>query len=63
MDESAYAWGALKTLPEAMRDKKEFQLELNLAEIMESLGDDLTKQAFEASQLRETSAVAGQEPQ
>jgi hypothetical protein len=63
MDESAYAWGALKTLPEAMRDKKEFQLELNLAEIMESLGDDLTKQAFAASQLRETSAVAGQEPQ
>lgn len=36
-------WGALKTLPEAVRDKKEIQLELNLAEIMESLGDDLIK--------------------
>jgi len=53
MDESAYAWGALKTLPEAVREKKETQLELNLAEIMESLGDDLTKQAFMASRLRE----------
>jgi hypothetical protein len=58
MDESAYAWGALKTLPEGVRDKKESQLELNLAEIMESLGDDLTKQGFMASQLREPSALA-----
>ena len=58
MDESAYAWGALKTLPEGVRDKKEFQLELNLAEIMESLGDALTKQAFMASGLREPSALA-----
>jgi hypothetical protein len=52
MDESAYAWGALKTLPEGVRDKKETQLELNLAEIMESLGDALTKQGFMASRLR-----------
>lgn len=61
MDESVYAWGALKTLPEEVRDKKEAQLELNLAEIMESLGDDLTKQAFMASRLREPSALAGLE--
>lgn len=59
MDESAYAWGALKMLPEEVRGKKESQLELNLAEIMESLGDDLTKQAFMASRLREPSALAG----
>ncbi len=52
MDESAYAWGALKTFPEAVREKKEFQLALNLAEIMESLGDSLTKQEFLASRLR-----------
>ncbi|HKW86552.1 MAG TPA: hypothetical protein VJM82_05755 [Nitrospiraceae bacterium] len=52
MDESAYAWGALKAFPEAVRDKKEIQLELNLAEIMESLGDSLTKQEFMASRLR-----------
>ena len=61
MDESAYAWGALKTLPEGVRDKKESQLELNLAEVMESLGDALTKQAFMASRLREPSALAGLE--
>ena len=61
MDESVYAWGALKTLPEAVRNKKEIQLELNLAEIMESLGDALTKQGFVASQLREPSALAGRE--
>ena len=61
MDESVYAWGALKTLPEAVRNKKETQLELNLAEIMESLGDALTKQGFVASQLRELSSLAGQE--
>jgi hypothetical protein len=52
MDESAYAWGALKELPETVREKKESQLELNLAEVMESLGDSLTKQEFLASQLR-----------
>jgi hypothetical protein len=61
MDESAYAWGALKALPEEIRDKKESQLELNLAEIMESLGDDLIKQAFWASRLREPSALAWRE--
>jgi hypothetical protein len=58
MDESAYAWVALKTLPEGVRDKKESQLNLNLAEIMESLGDDLIKQAFMASRLREPSTLA-----
>lgn len=51
MDESAYAWGALQTLPEAVRDKKEIQLELNLAEIMETLADGLIKQEFVASQV------------
>jgi hypothetical protein len=61
MDQSAYAWGALKTLPEEVRDKKESQLELNLAEIIESLGDDLIKQAFMASRLREPSALARRE--
>lgn len=49
MTESAYARGALKTLPETVRGKKEIQLYLNLAEIMESLGDSLTKQAFTVS--------------
>lgn len=62
MDESAYAWGALKLFPEAVRKRKEAQLELNLAEIMESLGDDLIKQAFVASRLREPSVLAGREP-
>ena len=63
MDASAYAWRTLKTLPEAVRERKETQLELNLAEIMESLGDDLIKQAFMASRLREPSVRAGREPQ
>ncbi|HXH86011.1 MAG TPA: hypothetical protein VNI35_04250 [Nitrospira sp.] len=61
MDESAYAWGALKALPEGVRDKKESQLTLNLAEIMESLGDDLIKQSFMASRLRGPSVLAGRE--
>lgn len=52
MDESAYAWKALKQLPEEVREKKEAQLELNLAEIMETLGDSLTKEAFTATGLR-----------
>ena len=52
MEESVYARGALKQLPEEMRKKKEVQLHLNLAEIMESLGDSLIKQGFEGSQLR-----------
>ena len=42
MEEAMYAWSALKTLPEEMRGLKEVQLELNLAEIMESMGDSLT---------------------
>ncbi len=53
MEESAYAWGALKHLPETVREKKEVQLQLNMAEIMESLGDSLTQQAFLASRWRE----------
>jgi hypothetical protein len=52
MEESVYARGALKTLPETVRGKKETQLYLNLAEIVESLGDDLTRQGFRASQLK-----------
>ena len=52
MEESAYAWGALKELPEAVRDKKEVQLVLNLAEIMESLADSLVKESLSASELR-----------
>jgi hypothetical protein len=52
MEESVYAWGALKQLPEGVWDKKEVQLELNMAEIMECLGDSLTKQEFMASRLR-----------
>jgi hypothetical protein len=61
MDQSAYAWGALKTLPEEVRRKKETQLQLNLAEIMESLGDDLIKQGFMASRLRATLTLGGRE--
>jgi len=61
MDESAYAWGVLKTLPEAVRGKKESQLALNLAEIMESLGDDLIEQSFMASRLRESPILVGRE--
>jgi hypothetical protein len=49
MEESVYAWSALKTLPEGIRDKKEVQLGLNLAEIVESLGDSLTKLDLRAS--------------
>lgn len=52
MEESVYAWSALKSLPESVRDKKEVQLKLNLAEIMESLGDSLIKQDFLATPLR-----------
>ena len=52
MDESAYVWRALKALPEAVREKKETQLEVNAAEIMESLADSLTEQEFTISQLR-----------
>lgn len=60
MDESAYAWGTLKAFPEEVRDKKEIQLQLNLAEIMESLGDSLTKQEFLASGLRVQPELARQ---
>src|SRR5262249_61920997 len=52
MEESVYAWTALKSLPEAVRAKKETQLELNLAEIMESLGDSLTEQEDMASRFK-----------
>lgn len=46
IEESVYARRALKKLPEAARDKKQVQLYLNLAEIIESLGDSLTKQGY-----------------
>lgn len=52
MEESIYAWGALKMLPEEVRGKKEAQLVLNLAEVMESLGDSLIKEDYLASRLR-----------
>ena len=52
MEQSMYARSALQALPEAMRDKKEVQLQLNMAEIMESLGDALTKQDYVAAQFR-----------
>ncbi len=58
MEQSVYAWSALKTFPEEVRDKKEIQLELNLAEIMESIGDSLTKQELLTSRLRGQPAVA-----
>ncbi|MBX3303170.1 MAG: hypothetical protein KF693_13225 [Nitrospira sp.] len=58
MEESVYAWSALKTLPETLRGKKEIQLKLNLAEIVESLGDSLTKQDLRASRLRENPELA-----
>lgn len=50
MEESVYARAALKMLPESIRGKKEAQLQLNMAEIMESIGDGLTKQEFIAGQ-------------
>ena len=58
MEESVYARGALKMLPEDVRGKKEYQLELNMADIVESLGDSLTKQAYTTSQLRGQPMVA-----
>jgi len=57
MDESAYAWKALKTLPEGVRDKKDIQLELNLAEIMETLADGLIEQQSTEVQHVETYGV------
>ena len=58
MEESVYARGALKMLPEEVRGKKEYQLELNMADIVESLGDSLTKQAYTTSHLSEQPTVA-----
>ncbi|MDE3042705.1 MAG: hypothetical protein KGJ82_19340 [Nitrospirota bacterium] len=52
MEESVYAYEALKLLPEDVRGRKETQLTLNLAEIMESLGDGLIKQGYTVSWLR-----------
>lgn len=52
MEESVYAYEALKLLPEDVRGRKEVQLTLNLAEIMESLGDGLIKQGYTVSWLR-----------
>ena len=51
MDESAYARGALKLFPKDVREKKETQLQLNLAEVMDSLADSLTEQAFTVPEL------------
>ncbi len=46
---------------ETRRDKKkEVQLTLNLAEVMESLGDELTTQGFRISQLRQRTEFAPQ---
>ena len=58
MEQSMYARSALKAVPEASRDKKEVQLQLNMAEIMESLGDALTKQEYVATQFRGHSELA-----
>jgi hypothetical protein len=58
MDESAYAWTALKALPEEIPGKKEVQLQLNLAEIMETLADSLIKKQFTASALRARGGAA-----
>lgn len=49
---AAYAWGILKEFPEEIRKKKEMQLEINLAEVMENLADSLLKEEFTASKLR-----------
>jgi nucleotide-binding universal stress UspA family protein len=49
MEEAVYAWSALKMLPEEIRRRKEVQLHLNLAEIMESMGDNLTGQNLSRS--------------
>lgn len=49
MEEAVYAWSALKTLPEEIRGRKEVQLDLNLAEILESMGDNLTRQNLSRS--------------
>lgn len=59
MDESVYARGALKMFPETLRTTKELQLQLNLAEIMESLGDSLTHEGYRASQWRTLREAAG----
>jgi hypothetical protein len=48
----AYARGALKEFPEEIRKKKETQLKINLAGVMESLADSLLKEEFTASKLR-----------
>jgi hypothetical protein len=60
MEESVYAYGALKLLPEEVRGRKEAQLTLNLAEIMESLGDDFIKQGYTVSRLRGPTSSASE---
>jgi hypothetical protein len=57
MDESAYARGVLKLFPKEVREKKETQLELNLAEVMDSLADSLTEQAFKTRDLNTRSGL------
>ncbi len=59
MDASVYAWSALKAFPEEVRGKKEFQLQLNLAEIVESIGDSLTEQELLTSRPQGQPAVTG----
>jgi hypothetical protein len=51
-ESSAYAKDVLKDFPEEIRRKKETQLEINLAEVMESLADSLLKEEFTAAQLK-----------
>lgn len=53
-ESAAYAKGILKEFPEEMRKRKELQLEVNLANVMESLADSLLKEEFTASKLRGT---------
>lgn len=51
-ESAAYAKGVLKEFSEEVRKKKEVQLEVNLAGVMESLADSLLKEEFTASKLR-----------
>jgi hypothetical protein len=55
---SAYARDALKEFPEEIRKKKETQLKINLAGVMESLADSLLKEELTVSQLREKPEAA-----
>lgn len=52
MEASVYAKGPLNMLPDDMHGRKESQSALNLAEIMESFGDSVTKEGLAVSKLR-----------